>query len=85
MFKYLKWALEEARRMKAVDREKSRLLEKNMDFAYLEQLIQKINENPLLRVRITMRDGTHVDLNTTPRAKSNIEYLVPREEYIEVK
>ena len=85
MFKYLKYALEEARKQKEIDLQKQRLLDRNMDYAYLEKLIQMMNENPLLRVRITTHDGATLDLNTTPKRTSNIEYLYPHDEYIEVK
>ena len=79
--KYLK---EQLAVIEAEEAKKKRLLEKEMDYAFLEEIIQKMNENPLLRVKITLNDGTTLDLNTTPK-KRPIEYLEPHEDFIEVK
>ena len=43
---------------KAEEKQKKRLLKKNMDMALLEQFIQKCNENPDLRIDIHLKDGT---------------------------
>ena len=84
MFKYFKMAREIARKQKEEDIKKARLLSKDMDYAFLEELIQAINENPLLRVKITLNDGTVLDVNTKPKANP-IQYLEAHEDYLEVK
>lgn len=82
---YYKEAMKEAARKREEDKMKERLLSKEMDFAFLEQIIQKMNENPLLKVKITLKDGTNIDLNTTPQKKPGIEEIVPHEENWEVR
>lgn len=84
MFKYFKMAREIARKQKEEDMKKARLLNKDMDYAFLEELIQKINENPLLRVKITLNDGTVLDVNTKPKSNP-IQYLEAHEDFLEVK
>lgn len=84
MFKYFKMAREIARKQKEEDMKKARLLNKDMDYAFLEELIQKINENPLLRVRVTLKDGTVLDVNTKPKSNP-IQYLEAHEDFLEVK
>lgn len=47
---------------KAEDKLRKRLVRRNTDFAILEQFIQKINENPDLRVDIHLSDGTVINM-----------------------
>ena len=86
MFKYWKIAREQVKKMKEEDKAKQRMLEANMDYAYLEELIQKINDNPMLHIKVTLKDGTTLDLDTTPKTdNSNITYGQPHTAFIEVK
>ena len=82
--KYYKAAMEEAAKQRELDAKKARLLSKDMDYAFLEEIIQKMNENPLLQVRITLKDGTVLDCNTKPK-KNPLMYLEPTEEVLEVR
>lgn len=63
---------------------KETLLSANTDFAALEEFIQKVNENPLLRIRITLKDGTVYDIDTKPKLNP-IQYLEAHEDFLEVK
>lgn len=83
-FGYLKAAWNEAKEQRKKDKLKQRLLDKEMDYAYLEELVQKMNENPKLRIVITLTDGTKIDLNTTPKYNP-LDYIAPSEEYMEVR
>lgn len=68
------------------EQKKARLLEAKMDYQFLEELIQKCNENPLLRVRVTLKDGTVLDVNTAPKKKSmNYVGNFEEENFIEVR
>ena len=67
MFKYLRKAMREAKKEKEMDKRKARLLAKDMDYQFLEEIIQKINENPQLTVKITRKDHTELVVNTTPK------------------
>lgn len=82
--KYYKAAMEEAAKQRALDAKKARLLSKDMDYAFFEEVIQKINENPLLRVKITLTDGTVLDCDTRPK-NNPLMYLEPTEEVLEIK
>lgn len=75
----------EAKKQKEEDKMKARLLDRNMDYAYLEHIVQKMNENPLLRVKITMKDGTTLDLNTTPKKNGSDFVTEPVEQFQEVR
>lgn len=86
MFKYFRKAMKEAKKEKEMDKRKARLLAKDMDYQFLEEIIQKINENPQLTVKITLKDHTELIVNTTPR-KSNgmIGGSANELDYLEVK
>jgi hypothetical protein len=84
MFEYYKMAKQIVLKQKEEDMKKARLLKKDMDYAFLEELVQKVNENPLLRVRVTLKDGTVLDINTKPK-NNPIQYLEPQEDFLEVK
>jgi hypothetical protein len=60
-------AMKEAKKQKEYDKRKARLLAKNMDYQFLEEIIQKVNENPQLTVKITLKDHTELVVNTTPK------------------
>ena len=84
--KYYKEAMEEAAKKREEDKLKERLLSKDMDYAFLEEIVQKMNENPLLRVKITLNDGTTIDLNTAPKKKPGFETIgEPHEDFQEVR
>lgn len=71
MFKYLRKAMAEAKKEKELDKKKARLLAKDMDYQFLEEIIQKVNENPFLNVKITLKDHTILEVNTSPKRKNN--------------
>lgn len=61
-------ALSEARKyyrqLKAEEKQKKKLISSKTDFHLLEQLIQKVNENPDLRIEIHLTDGTRILMKT---------------------
>ena len=48
-------------------REREQLLNAKTNWGALEQFIQKVNENPGLRVDVELRDGTVIHLQTTTK------------------
>lgn len=64
-------AWDEAKKRQNEEAKKARLLNHKIDYAYLEELVQKVNENPALQVRITHKDGSVLEINTTPRRKAD--------------
>lgn len=59
-----KEAREFYRQKKAEEKLKKKLLNKKTDFNLLEQLVQKCNENPDLRIEVRLTDGTVLLLKT---------------------
>lgn len=83
---YYKEAMKEAQKRREEDALKNRLLSRDMDYAFLEELVQKINENPLLHIQVTLNDGTKIDLATQPKKKSGFdEAFTPHEDFLEVR
>lgn len=72
MFRYLRKAMREAKKEKELDKKKARLLAKDMDYQFLEEVVQMVNENPQLTVKITLKDHTELIVNTTPRRSNGL-------------
>lgn len=63
---YLEYLEEEDKKKHIItdeDREKARILDCNLDYNYLQTLINKINKNPDLRVTIRTNDGATITLD----------------------
>ena len=56
--------LEFYKEKKLYEKQKKMLVKKALTLGILEQFIQKINENPDLRVDIHMADGTFINMKT---------------------
>lgn len=52
------------KQLKAEEKQKRKLIRTRSDFHLLEQLIQKVNENPDLRIEVRLADGTKLLLKT---------------------
>lgn len=78
----LKEAIQFYKDKKNEERQKRKLLSSKSDYNLLEQMIQKVNENPELRVEIFLNDGTRILLKTYEE-KLQKDYL--DSDYVEVR
>ena len=83
MFDYFKAAMKEAKKQKEYDKRKARLLAKNMDYQFLEEIINKVNENPNLNVKITLVD--HTELNVCIKKQHNSTFVSDGMDFEEVR
>lgn len=83
MFDYFRAAMKEAKKQKEYDKRKARLLAKNMDYQFLEEIINKVNENPNLNVKITLAD--HTELNVCIKKQHNSTFVSDGMEFEEVR
>ena len=60
----LKEAISFYKEKKQEEKQRKTLVRKNMDFALLEQFVQKCNDNPDLRIDIHLSDGTLINIKT---------------------
>ena len=79
-------AFKEARnyykQLKNEEKNKKKLLSAKTDFYLLEELIQKINDNPDLRIEVFLTDGTRLLLKTYQ--KKEVSQLI-NGDYEEIK
>lgn len=81
----IKDTVEYYRRRKREAAERKTLINMNADFSMLERFIQRINENPSLKVRIVTRDGTRIDLHAySERARRDFE-AIDGNDWLEVR
>lgn len=78
----LKEAIQFYKDKKNEERQKRKLLSSKSDYHLLEQMIQRVNENPELRVEIFLNDGTRILLKTYEE-KLQKDYL--DSDYVEVR
>lgn len=83
IFKLFREAFKEAMKRQAEEKMKARFLSKSIDYAYLEEIVEKVNENPNLRFTITLKDGTQMEINTQPKKKQIM--VDDSENYVRVK
>ena len=83
MFDYFRAAMKEAKKQKEYDKRKARLLAKNMDYQFLEEIINKVNENPNLNVKITLVD--HTELNVCIKKQHNSTFVSDGMDFEEVR
>lgn len=60
----LKESLAYYKQLKTEEKQKKKLIRAKSDFHLLEQLIQKVNENPDLRIEVRLADGSRLLLKT---------------------
>lgn len=60
----LKESIRYYKELKAEEKNKRKLLSAKTDFHMLEELIQKVNGNPYLRIEVRLKDGTSMLLKT---------------------
>ena len=65
----IKECMEYYKNRKREEKAKKRLLSRDMDYNFLEQCVQKVNENPNLKIHIKLNDGTDLDVYTYKRSK----------------
>lgn len=66
------------------DREKARLLDCNLDYNYLQEIINKINKNPDLNVTIKTKDGATIHINAIPKQEDKDDLAAFKELFVEV-
>lgn len=78
----LKEAIQFYKDKKLEEKQKRKLLSSKSDYHLLEQMIQRVNENPELRIEIFLNDGTRILLKTYEE-KLQKDYL--DSDYVEVR
>lgn len=63
------------------ERAKKTLISAKTDFTFLEALIQKCNDNPNLRINVTLSDGTTMALSTYKPDSSHKDLINGIEEW----
>ena len=67
----LKESLRYYKELKAEEKQKKKLIRSKTDFHLLEELIQKVNNNPELRIEVRLNDGTVLLLKTYRKVETH--------------
>lgn len=57
--------------LKKKEEELKRLIKHDMDWAALQEFINKCNNNPGLHIKVTLKDGTVIDMTAEKDQKNN--------------
>lgn len=68
---------------KLEEKQRKKLIRRNMDFNLLEELVQKVNTNPDLRIQIHLADGSDILLKTYKKVE--VHDLINGEIFEEIK
>lgn len=64
-------------KLKLLEEQKKKdfLINHETNWEYLEELIKQVNDNPLLKVSVTLQNGTKLDIETyrQPKKRDSIE------------
>ena len=61
----IKKAIDYYKQLKYEEKIKKQFLSAKTDWQFFENLIEKCNENPNLKIEITLKDGTFIRMKTT--------------------
>ena len=67
----LKESLRYYKELKAEEKQKKKLIRSKTDFHLLEELIQKVNDNPELRIEVRLNDGSVLLLKTYRKVETH--------------
>ena len=67
----LRESLRYYKELKAEEKQKKKLIRSKTDFHLLEELIQKVNDNPELRIEVRLNDGTVLLLKTYRKVETH--------------
>ena len=67
----LRESLKYYKELKAEEKQKKKLIRSKTDFHLLEELIQKVNDNPELRIEVRLNDGTVLLLKTYRKVETH--------------
>lgn len=79
-----KEALRYYKEIKAEDKAKKKLLNKNMDVSFLEKIIQKCNDNPNLKVEVFLKSGDRILLKSYEE-KKNVSSMINGVDYEDIR
>lgn len=67
------------------DKKKKELVGKNMDYQFIQVLLDKINDNPNITVSIHLKDGTVINMGTKQRNQSFVDSYDGEPSEIEIR
>ena len=84
--KFIKEAIQYYKRLKEEERARKRLVNEQLDYACLEAMIDRAENNPNLVIDITLKDGTKLTIKSKVQMKGKIvsDYINGEPDYLEI-
>lgn len=84
--RFLKEAYKYYKQLKIEDKQRKRLINTDLDYSYLQWMLDKAEENPDLMIRVTLKDGKKIEMLTKKKknATSIFDYINGEDDVLEI-
>lgn len=82
----LKEAYKYYKQLKIEDKQRKRLINTDLDYSYLQWMLDKAEENPDLMIRVTLKDGKKIEMLSKKKknATSIFDYINGEDDVLEI-
>lgn len=82
----LKEAYKYYKQLKIEDKQRKRLINTDLDYSYLQWMLDKAEENPDLMIRVTLKDGKKIEMLSRKKknATSISDYINGEDDVLEI-
>lgn len=84
--RFLKEAYKYYKQLKIEDKQRKRLINTDLDYSYLQWMLDKAEENPDLMIRVTLKDGKKIEM-LSKKKKNNtsiFDYINGEDDVLEI-
>ena len=84
--RFLKEAYKYYKQLKIEDKQRKRLINTDLDYSYLQWMLDKAEENPDLMIRVTLKDGKKIEMLSRKKknATSISDYINGEDDVLEI-
>jgi hypothetical protein len=84
--RFLKEAYKYYKQLKIEDKQRKRLINTDLDYSYLQWMLDKAEENPDLMIRVTLKDGKKIEMLSKKKknATSIFDYINGEDDVLEI-
>lgn len=84
--RFLKEAYKYYKQLKIEDKQRKRLINTDLDYSYLQWMLDKAEENPDLMIRVTLKDGKKIEMLSRKKKNSTsiFDYINGEDDALEI-
>lgn len=84
--RFLKEAYKYYKQLKIEDKQRKRLINTDLDYSYLQWMLDKAEENPDLMIRVTLKDGKKIEMLSKKKKNTTsiFDYINGEDDVLEI-